>query len=109
MDTETNVLVAPRAPAERRRSKREDVRADVLMLGEDSRLSGIRLLNLSEDGFMAVTDTDQENQGGVAIDLPVVGWCQADIVWVLGDRVGAAFRRPLDPHALHAVVREFGR
>ena len=94
------------ANVNRRRSAREDIRADTLMTDRQGRLSGVRLLNLSEDGFMAVTDVDQCEREPIRIDMPIVGWVRADIVWVLGERIGAAFRDSLTPQAMAAIVRD---
>ena len=109
MQTAVNALVATTDYSNRRRVKREDIAADTLMTDREGRLSGVRLLNLSEDGFMAVTDMDQVEREPIRIDMPVVGWVRADIVWVLGERIGAAFREPLSPEMLTAVVDEVGR
>ena len=95
--------------ADRRRSARTDIAADTLMTDREGRLSGVRLLNLSEDGFMAITDMDQREREPIRIDMPFVGWVRADIVWVLGERIGAAFREPLNPHAHAAIVRDVQR
>ncbi len=102
-------LAAHVANVNRRRTQREDIAADTLMTDRENRLSGIKLLNLSEDGFMAVTDMDQCEREPIRVDMPMVGWVRADIVWVLGERIGAQFRQPLTPHQLGAIVREFQR
>jgi hypothetical protein len=99
-------LAAHVAQVNRRRAAREDIRADTLMTDREGRLSGVRLLNLSEDGFMAVTDMDQCEREPIRIDMPIVGWVRADIVWVLGERIGAAFREPLTPQQMRAIVQD---
>ncbi len=110
MDTATaEPLAAHVAHVNRRRTARQDIQADTLMTDREGRLSGIRLLNLSEDGFMAITDMDQCEREPIRIDMPVVGWVRADIVWVLGERIGAAFREPLTPLQMSAVVGEVTR
>ena len=109
MQTAVHALVATTTFSNRRRAKREDIAADTLMTDREGRLSGVRLLNLSEDGFMAVTDMDQTEREPIRIDMPLVGWVRADIVWVLGERIGAAFRTPLSEAALTAIVAEVGR
>ncbi len=110
MQTATAVpLAAHVAHINRRRASREDIQADTLMTDREGRLSGVRLLNLSEDGFMAITDMDQCEREPIRIDMPVVGWVRADIVWVLGERIGAAFREPLTPFQMGAVVRDVQR
>ncbi len=102
-------LAAHISYVDRRRAAREDIHADTLMTDREGRLSGVRLLNLSEDGFMAVTDVDQREREPVRIDMPIVGWKRADIVWVLGERIGAAFRDPIPPHLMAAIVRDVQR
>ena len=102
-------LVAQVAYADRRRSTRSDIQADTLMTDREGNLSGVKLLNLSEDGFMAITDVDQYEREPIRIEIPFVGWIRADIVWVLGERIGAAFREPLTLFQLEAVVRDVER
>lgn len=102
-------LAAHIAQINRRRAAREDIQADTLMTDREGRLSGVRLLNLSEDGFMAITDVDQCEREPIRVDMPIVGWMRADIVWVLGERIGATFREPLTPLQMEAVVREVQR
>ncbi|WP_216403165.1 PilZ domain-containing protein [Arcanobacterium phocae] len=97
------------AQVNRRRTAREDIKADTLMADREGRVSGIRLLNLSEDGFMAITDTDQCEREPIRIDMPLVGWIRADIVWVLGERIGAQFREPLTPQQLREIVADVSR
>ena len=109
MHTVAEPLVTSSIAANRRRSQRQDISADTLMTDREGRLSGVRLLNLSEDGFMAITDMDQTEREPIRIDMPIVGWLRADIVWVLGERIGAAFRDPLPPHIHDRIVREVGR
>ncbi len=109
METSIAPLAERVAYADRRRAARENINADTLMTDREGRLSGIRLLNLSEDGFMAVTDMDQREREPIRVDMPMVGWVRAEIVWVLGERIGAAFRESLSPQMLSAVVNEVGR
>jgi hypothetical protein len=110
METATaEPLAAHVAQVSRRRIVRQDIQADTLMTDREGRLSGVRLLNLSEDGFMAITDMDQCEREPIRIDMPVVGWVRADIIWVLGERIGAAFREPLTPLQMRAVVGEVAR
>jgi hypothetical protein len=102
-------FVAHVAKVNRRRMARQDIEADTLMTDRQGRLSGIRLLNLSEEGFMAVTDMDLCEREPVRIDMPVVGWVCAEIIWALGERIGATFRQPLTPLQMSAIVGEITR
>ncbi len=115
MPTQTDAVLATSpiarqmAAVNRRRTQREEIHADTLMTDREGRLSGVRLLNLSEEGFMAVTDVDQVEREPIRIDMPILGWKRADIVWVLGERIGAAFREPIAPHLMAAIVRDVQR
>jgi hypothetical protein len=102
-------LAAHVANVNRRRLARQDIEADTLMTDREGRLSGIRLLNLSEEGFMAVTDMDHCERDPVRIDMPVVGWVRAEIIWALGERIGATFCQPLTPSQMIAIVGEVTR
>ena len=95
--------------ANRRRSPREDVTADTLMSDGEGRLSGLKLLNLSADGFMGLADVNLREREPIRVDMPALGWVEAEVVWVLGDRVGGAFRASLTPHDLRAVLDDVTR
>ena len=95
MYTAIEPLAAQIQVADRRRALRSEVSVDTLMSDREGALFGVRLLNVSANGFMGVTDVDQCERALVRIDLPLVGWVRAELVWVLGNRVGAAFRDPI--------------
>ena len=102
-------LVDQTTAANRRRSARSDVTADTLMTDREGRLSGLRLLNLSAEGFMGLADVDLCEREPIRVDMPAIGWVRADIVWVLGGKIGAAFRTALPPHDLRAVLDDVSR
>lgn len=93
----------------RRRAARADVQADMLMTDGAGRLSGLQLLNLSASGFMGVADVDLCEREFVRVDMPVVGWVDADIVWVLGGKIGAAFHAGLAAHELRTILDDATR
>ncbi len=68
----------------------------------------VRILNLSADGLMAITTMPLCERAVVRIDIPTIGWIRAEIVWVLGDRIGAAFRYPLAELQFWSFVDLFG-
>jgi PilZ domain len=93
---------------ERRKADRATVALDTLMCDREGRTFGTKILNLSCSGMMALTETPLCERDPVRVDLPTIGWLRADIVWVLGDRVGARFRQPIDPFELEMFERVFG-
>jgi len=101
-------LSAQLSDADRRRATREDVALDIVMANREGETFAARLLNLSTDGFMAETEAPLCERAPIRVDVPTIGWVRADIVWVLGDRIGASFREPLAPHAFATFVSVFG-
>ena len=101
-------LAAQIADVDRRRADRADVALDTQMANREGHVFRARILNLSETGFMAHVDMPLCERAPVRIDVPTIGWVRADVVWELGDRVGAVFRTALNPHALRMFVRIFG-
>ena len=69
------------------------------MIDREGAHFAVRILNLSETGFMAVTVHSLCERAPVRIDVPGIGWCRADIIWALGARIGGRFRAPIDPAA----------
>jgi hypothetical protein len=108
MATASYQLIEQVAAAERRRAERRTVALDTLMADRESRTFAVRILNLSEKGFMAQSEWPLCERAPVRVDIPTIGWLRADIVWVLGDRVGGNFREPVDPEAFATFVSVFG-
>ena len=81
--------------ADRRRAPRHDVEIDGTMreLGE----LGVeaKILNISEIGFMAASETQFEVGARVWLILPGRERANAVVVWVAGDRLGAEFAEPI--------------
>src|SRR3978361_946090 len=97
-------LVEQVAAAERRRAERREVALDTLMADRESRAFAVRSLNLSPEGFMAQSDWPLCERAPVRVDIPTIGWLRGDVVWVLGDRVGANFRDLIEPEAYATFV-----
>lgn len=108
MSTAAEPLAAHIFATDRRRSDRSELALDTLMSDRMGQVFGVRILNLSEHGFMATTEIGLCERAPVRVDLPMIGWMRADIMWALGDKVGAAFREPIDPAILTAFVGNYG-
>lgn len=82
-------------PADRRRSSRRpvDIDAKVRELGA----TGVeaRIVNISEHGFMAQSETHFEIGTRVWLMLPGRDRANAVVKWVAGDRLGAEFAEPI--------------
>jgi hypothetical protein len=96
------------AAAERRRTDRREVALDTLMADRESRTFAVRILNLSQGGFMARSEWPLCERAPVRVDIPTIGWLRAEIIWVLGDRVGGTFREAIDAEAYATFVKVFG-
>jgi hypothetical protein len=101
-------LIEQVAAAERRRAERRTVALDTLMADRENRTFAIRILNLSDQGFMAQSEWPLRERALVRVDIPTIGWLRAEIVWVLGDRIGGAFRETVDAEDFGTFVKVFG-
>ena len=93
---------------DRRKAERAEVALETLMCDREGHTFGTRILNLSLTGMMASTEAPLCERDPIRIDLPIIGWVKADIMWVLGDRVGARFRTPIEESELSMFQRVFG-
>jgi len=82
-------------PANRRRHVRHpvDVEAKMRQLGENG--VEARVLNISEQGFMAESEGAFEIGSRVWLMLPGRDRANAEVKWVAGDRIGAEFAEPI--------------
>lgn len=80
---------------ERRSAERRPVELDVKM--RELGASGVeaRVLNISKNGFMAVTAGNFEVGARIWLILPGRERANAVIKWVVGDRIGGEFAQPL--------------
>jgi hypothetical protein len=87
-------------PADRRRSSRRpvDIEARVRELGT----TGVeaRIVNISERGFMAESDTSFEVGTRVWLMLPGRERANAVVKWVAGDKIGAEFAEAISLEGL---------
>jgi PilZ domain len=105
MSQSPNALANQVLEIERRKADRAMVALETLMCDREGRTFGTKILNMSCTGIMAITEAPLCERDPVRIDLPILGWLRADIVWVLGDRVGARFRTPIDRYELEMFER----
>lgn len=88
--------------SDRRRFSRLPVELDVKM--RELGASGIeaRLLNISESGFMAVSDARFEVGSRIWLMLPGRDRANAVVKWIAGDKLGAEFAEPISLEGLQA-------
>lgn len=82
-------------PKDRRRAPRLPVELDVKM--RELGASGVeaRVLNLSEQGFMAESDGHFEVGSRIWLILPGSDRVSAMVKWTAGDKLGAEFAEPI--------------
>jgi len=78
----------------------------VAVAGEDNRddeVAEVMLTNLSQGGFG--TAEGQFLPGTrVMVDVPIIGWREAEVRWLAGSRAGCRFVHPLTHDQLRAAV-----
>jgi hypothetical protein len=86
--------------SERRRLSRLPVELEARM--RELGASGVeaKVLNISERGFMAVSDGRFEVGSRVWLMLPGRDRANAVIKWTAGDKIGAEFAEPISVHGL---------
>jgi len=91
-------------PTDRRRSSRLPVELDATM--RELGASGVeaRVLNISETGFMAATETDFEVGSRVWLMLPGRDRANAVVKWTAGDKMGAEFAEPISLEGLQVTA-----
>jgi len=89
--------------SDRRRFARLPIEVDAKM--RELGASGIeaKVVNISERGFMAVTDTQFEVGSRVWLMLPGRDRANAIVKWTAGDKIGAEFAQPISPEDLKAL------
>lgn len=89
---------------DRRISARTPVKLDATMRELGSTGIEARVLNISERGFMAATDTRFEVGARVWLMLPGRARANAVIKWTAGDKIGAEFAEPLSVAGLTSAA-----
>ena len=85
---------------DRRRASRMPVELEAKM--RELGASGVeaKVLNISERGFMAVTDAQLEVGSRVWLMLPGRDRANAVVKWIAGDKIGAEFAEPISIEGL---------
>lgn len=88
--------------SDRRRFSRLPVELEAKM--RELGASGVeaRVLNISESGFMAVSDARFEVGSRVWLMLPGRERANAVVKWIAGDKLGAEFAEPISVEGLRA-------
>jgi PilZ domain len=88
--------------SDRRRFPRLPIELDAKM--RELGASGVeaRVVNISERGFMAVSDARFEVGSRVWLMLPGRDRANAVVRWTAGDKLGAEFAEPISLDGLHA-------
>ena len=92
-------------PSDRRRFPRLPIELDVKM--RELGASGVeaRVLNISEQGFMAESDGHFEVGSRIWLILPGRDRASAVVKWTAGDKLGAEFAEPISLEGLNASTR----
>ena len=88
--------------SDRRRFSRLPVELDAKM--RELGASGVeaRVVNISESGFMAISDARFEVGSRVWLMLPGRDRANAVVKWIAGDKLGAEFAEPISLEGLRA-------
>jgi hypothetical protein len=89
---------------DRRRHLRVPVDLDAKMRELGSEGVEARVLNISEQGFMAASDVDFEVGSRVWLMLPGRDRANAVVRWIAGDKLGAEFAEPISLEGLKDAV-----
>ena len=93
--------IAGQVEEERRKSERQDVDLDAKVREMGAEGCEARILNISEEGFMAeINGAEFEVGSRIWLILPDRERASALVRWTAGDKMGAQFAEPIDPSAL---------
>jgi PilZ domain len=90
--------------AEGRRAERRVVNLAASLREPGANVVDAEVLNLSLDGFMAVTEMALETGQVAFLKLPGLAPCKAEVVWIDGGKAGFKFSSPLHPGELDQLV-----
>jgi hypothetical protein len=91
------------APGERRNFERHDV-AIWARVRHKAAVNPLRISDISAGGFRAATPAKIMSYSEIDVELPMLGWCSAVLVWQNGDEVGAEFEPRLNPDVLDRLL-----
>lgn len=103
-------------PADRRQSLRLaiDHRSNLRITldgasSDGESIQGVTLTDISQGGLMA-SDAGQLVPGArVTLEVPLVGWREAEVVWIVENRAGCRFLQPLDLEELGRAAAQSER
>lgn len=81
---------------ERRRSDRSEVAITTHAQRRNLELVPIQISNVSQSGVMAQSEAGFSERDLVKLDIPVLGWVPAKVVWAMNDQYGFNFGQPLE-------------
>lgn len=87
-------------PSDRRRHPRLPIDLDVKMRELGANGVEARVLNISEQGFMAATDAHFDVGARIWLILPDRERASAVVKWTAGDKIGAEFAEPISLNGL---------
>jgi hypothetical protein len=96
MSAASNALAGQLSAIDRRGADRENLALWSRIRMPSQPDYALRICNVTPLGVMAMTPCPAHDGDTVQIELPAIGWHEARIIWVLGDRIGAEFVRPVD-------------
>jgi hypothetical protein len=88
--------------SDRRRVARLPLELDVKMRELGSEGVEAKILNISEQGFMAASEAEFEVGSRVWLMLPGRERANAVVKWIAGDKIGAEFAEPISLDGLNA-------
>lgn len=71
---------------------------------EDDAIHGVTLIDISCDGLMAIDDGYLVPGTRVLLEVPLVGWREAEVRWIADNRAGCRFAEPLDLEELRLAT-----
>ncbi|KRB86294.1 hypothetical protein ASE00_06115 [Sphingomonas sp. Root710] len=75
----------------------------------DATIGGVTLTDISQEGLMAA-DAGQLIPGAIIlVEVPLVGWREAEVIWIAGNRAGCRFTAPLDIDELRLAAASSDR
>lgn len=104
MSASSNALAGQMSAIDRRTSERVDIALWSRIRAQSRPDYSMRICNVSSVGLMAMTPCPVSDNDRVQIELPAIGWHDATVVWVLGDRIGASFVRPIDAELFERFI-----
>jgi hypothetical protein len=88
---------------DRRREDRADIIMPTHLMLPGRKLMPMRVENISEGGVFARLSDPLIERSKVRIDLPGIGWVNAQVVWSMHDGHGFAFETPIPVHTVEML------